>query len=82
MDGFQRTMIGLFIISSVFLSIWGVYIIKQQIDFTDECIRECLNRNLTDCSTTFFSLPLNNVNGKCIHNEKTIIELSQQEGKE
>jgi hypothetical protein len=81
MDGFQKTMIGLFIISSLFLSIWGVYITNQQMDFTDECIRECLNRNITDCSTEFFSLPWSNVNGRCIHNNITMIELSSKQEK-
>jgi|GEM_PF-5347139 len=67
------TLAVLLIIFSVFLIIWGFHIVKLQINFTDKCIRYCLDRNITDCYTTFDSYPWSYVNGKCIH--KRILEI-------
>jgi len=57
--------------------IWGVHIAILQMDFTDECIRTCLDKNITNCHAIFMSLPISNINGKCIHNEEEIIEIKE-----
>ncbi len=55
------------IIALIFTIVWGIHIIKKQIEFDNSCKDSCLkDEYYTEYETKFNSIPWNNLNGKCI----------------
>ena len=44
--------------------IWAFHIVPMQMDFTDKCVRICIDKNMSS-EVSFNSLPWSNLNGKC-----------------
>ena len=53
------------IILFIFMIIWSISIIPQQLKFMSSCEDSCLSENKT-YETKFNSIPWNNLNGKCL----------------
>ncbi|HUW43361.1 MAG TPA: hypothetical protein VMV95_00140 [Bacillota bacterium] len=64
MNSYKLTFLivsGIFIILTI---IWGVYIVKLQLEFTNTCEIKCYNKNMS-YDVTFKSFPWKTLNGKC-----------------